>query len=286
MLKEKSEEDLKKIKEELEKAKKELVGQVKTICSRYEIVNGKIPDGVINGLNIDPNCFRERVEAPALSLVDKLLEWKIGGGLFRSNTDWQQEQKIQTEIQNFTNDYIGNYAEKRMDSLEKMTKLLIEEIKKCINGNELLSSGTKKDITRLLESPKIKKYDSAQTVRNLFNQHMECKHHKILWKEWDTRYVKVDEFKKDLRGTLSNIQNRIHDDCVKDFTDTTNDVCKWMCSNFEEKIDDYSNTIKSRLEDKECMEKLCSMLKDLEKKLMDNQEQLNNKIWETKDAAD
>ena len=169
----------------------------------------------------------------------------------------------------------------------KKVKTLIEKIKGSVNGNERLSSETKSSISKLLgEKPRIKEYCSAQTVRNIFNQYIEDKHHKILWIEWNTRYVNVDEFKRDLKGNLSNIQNRIHDDCVKDFTDTTNDVCKWMCSNFEEKIDDYSNTIKSRLEDKECMEKLCSMLKELEKDLMKNQEKLNDKIWETKNAAD
>lgn len=285
MLKEESEEDLKKISRELNEAKESLIKGIDDICKRKEIKENKIPDGVISKLNIDPDSFQKIVEKPAYGCVDKLLEWKIGGGLFRSNTSRELEQKIQSEIQNLTDSYTSNYAKKRKDSLNELASGLIKEIMDHIEGNNQLSDETKETLSKLVEEPKIKEFNAAQTIRTLFNQYIKEEKHSFLWKKWETRYIDVKEFKKDLVGALSTIQSKIHYDCKKDYEETTNGICKWMRTNTEEKINDYSNTIKSKLDDKECMEKLCLMLQDLEKNMMDNQKQLNDKIWEAKNVA-
>ena len=289
-----NDEELQRITQELQSVKNEFSSKVHEICNKYEPKNNEISDELIENLEISPEVFRKRVQVPAVETAGTYLKkWFLdlfGKAEFTKN----QSNKIISEINELVIAYLNSFYDKRKKVLETQADNLVSDIKKAITANEKLSEKTKQ-ILRNLRKPAIPNLNVPVAVKKIIDDNASGEFTKkklcfdfdnfFYFEEETYREIDKDKFlSEELPKTLERIQNEIHIVCVKDFKNTMVGICKEISDCFDKNVETYSDSVRAQTEDRNTVEKLNGLLKDLEHDLCEKQNELNTKIWEPKNV--
>lgn len=285
-------EDIRTVENEIVAIRKAIANGINEAKKGKEIgKNDQIPETVVKQLHLDADAITNFVQSPANQKVDAILLgfWqkvgqkvaiKLHQGYAPAETAWDEnkENAIEQVISDVLGDYTEYFKKERIKLLEQLRDEFISDIQRSISQNGEVSDAAKKYIAEI-ETPDVEEFVEEHEFGDLYRQKKRTK--KVLWMEKE--YLDRESFVKDMNKKLRARTRELADIYKENYRQSLNSLLRKVESEFNLNMENYSISLKAKLEDKEAMESLkCKILVAVEQ-LHECQRELDAVIWEVKE---
>lgn len=284
--------DITAVEAEIKAIKDTITGGIENAKVGRELKsNSAIPDGVVEELRLNADAISTYVQSPVDRKVDDILlgAWQKAGRWVAEKFDvefnpeetkWDEskEDKIEDVVQEVLDDYIEYFKNKRKLLLEKLRDSFIADVRKAVMESGEISEDAKEYIIAI-ETPEIEEFTKKSEFGDLYRKKKKTK--KVLW--MDKEYLDRKAFLRDINTKLAVITGELADEYKTNYRESLNSMLKKVESEFTVNMEQYSLSLRAKLEDKDAMEKLKDKILAAVAELRRCQKTLDSGIWEVKE---
>lgn len=276
---EKSEEELLRITQDIENLRNKICNAVAEAVGKYAILNsGGIPAADLRQVGVDGQAYTE-IKRKVQKAAKKRLK---GTGFLRMGdpkSKRRAKQRLQADIKVILDKFTSNFIKERERHLTTLRNNAIWSAMEAVDRTGKLSPETKQFVCNICP-PKIPAID-VSAIGTLYDGSTYEKN--FLWMH--TPYVDKEKFEGKMIEEVLKLWVELCNAYREDYCNAGNSIVRNIQDEFTKNLNKYSLILRAQLADKKFAEKLRDEIRQATERLVDCQQELNQRIWEVEDVG-